>query len=96
MDYLNAFHAYLGSLSGQLILRSRRQTQTCLCSFGRRGEHRLECSRALVRYAHSYTEFALLTFYSPLIAERGVEKHVELDNLPETEVSSKVASLLSA
>lgn len=36
---------------------------------------------------------------SPVIhntLERGVERHVELDNLPEAEVTSKVASLLSS
>jgi hypothetical protein len=28
--------------------------------------------------------------------ERGVEKHVEVDNLPQAEVSAKVAALLGA
>ena len=31
-----------------------------------------------------------------LLAERGVEKHVELDNLSATDVETKVAQLLSS
>ena len=31
----------------------------------------------------------------PIISERGVEKHVEVDNLSSTDVASKVSQLLN-
>lgn len=53
-------------------------------------------ARAFARFGASYSRYcsggsAHVTEH----AERGVEKHVELDNLSSTEVESKVAQLLN-
>jgi len=60
-------------------------------------EHQLEYLRGLVRVT------SLEYFYceiDPVLTsdgtERGVEKHVELDNLSATDVESKVALLLGS
>lgn len=55
-------------------------------------------ARVFARFGTFNNHSSLIGLQTKLIAwgiERGVEKHVELDNLNATDVQSKVTSLLS-
>ena len=41
-----------------------------------------------------YGSDTLLTIFCLAVIEKGVERHVEVENLPQSEVSSKVSPLL--
>lgn len=72
---------------------SNSTTPTYLCLLEKQLGHPHECLRGLVR-TNTCAVSKLLA--DELLAERGVEKRVELDNLSATDVEKKVAQLLSS